>query len=114
MQLFMVRYVGLEDSEEIQHTDNTADCDEVTFPPPGALPWSRLGLGTGCMSLLSECGPRSHYHRVQCTWDHHYKGPMKLKLGSRKVGRVDYLYLKMLKGKERKPLPVSVSSGCRC
>ena len=41
----MVRYVGLEDSEDIQHTDNTADCDEVTFPPPGALSWSRLGTG---------------------------------------------------------------------
>ena len=33
------------DSEDIQHRYNTGDCDEVTFPPPGALSWSCLRTG---------------------------------------------------------------------
>ena len=78
----MVRYVGLENSEDIQHTDNTADCDEVTFPPPGALSWSRLGTVVRVWPQVP-----SYIITVQCTWVLHYTGPRKLKLGSRKVGR---------------------------
>ena len=84
----MVRYVGLENSEEIQHTDNTADCDEVTFPPPGAISWSRLGTGDRLHVTVVRVWLQvpSYIITVQCTWVLHYTGPRKLKLGSRKVG----------------------------